>query len=403
MLKELIMDSVTKKTLPLQLSFLIFSMLLNCMGIIILKYSENNISYTGLGVLEAFKDLPIAIVSLFSVNYINRFGTKKSLIFSLALVTICCFALPFLDAFWFFKIWFVIIGIGFAIAKISVFSILRNNIHGEALLAKVLSRVEAAFMIGIFCINIGFSWLLSSSYHEYWKFGFWFIAIISVITIILLYKEQYEDHREESNHKVFQNVTGIFSKSTIPLFIILFSIVFMEQSFNSWLPTFYKTHLNTNSFFALQSSAFMALFSYSGRMLTSKLITHISWFRYILFCLLSVIFLLGLSQFLQSDIPKYSSILMVLFPVLGFFISPLYPLYNSKILMNFNKEKANILVSFIVIFSSLGSSIGSITTSVIFQNNWGGYFSLYTMLPATLILIITLIFFKNIVSYKDIN
>lgn len=396
------MDLLIKKILPLQLSFLIFSMLLNCMGIIILKYSENNISYTGLGILEAFKDVPIALVSLFSVNYINKFGTKKSLISSLVLVSVCCFALPFLDAFWFFKIWFVIIGIGFAIAKISVFSIIRSNVQEENLLAKVLSRVEAAFMIGIFCVNIGFGWLLSSPYEEYWRFGFWGIAITSVITIILLFREHYEKQQVEKRENInFKNLKKLFTKRTILLFTILFLIVFTEQSFNSWLPTFYKTHLKTNSFFALQSSAFMALFSFAGRMLTSKLITRFSWFQYIFFCLSGIIILLGLSQFLQIDIQKHFYILMILFPVLGLFISPLYPLYNSKILINYDKNKANMLVSFIVIFSSLGSSIGSITTSVVFQNNLGEYFSIYAMLPAIVITIITIIFFKDIASYRD--
>ncbi|MGO4709892.1 MFS transporter, partial [Chryseobacterium sp. 2TAF14] len=76
-------------SLPLKLTFLVFSMVLNCMGIVIIQLSEQKITYDKLGFLESFKDLPIAIFSLFAVNFISRFGTKKSLIFALMLVGIC--------------------------------------------------------------------------------------------------------------------------------------------------------------------------------------------------------------------------------------------------------------------------------------------------------------------------
>ncbi|MCW4452296.1 hypothetical protein OK344_08750 [Kaistella sp. BT6-1-3] len=58
-------------------------------------------------------------------------------------------------------------GICFSVAKISVYGILRNNILQEISLAKVMSSVEASFMIGIFVVNIGFGWLPSSPYSEY--------------------------------------------------------------------------------------------------------------------------------------------------------------------------------------------------------------------------------------------
>jgi hypothetical protein len=50
------------------------------MGIVILQLSEAKITYDKLGFLESFKDLPIAFISLFAVNFISKTGTKKSLI-----------------------------------------------------------------------------------------------------------------------------------------------------------------------------------------------------------------------------------------------------------------------------------------------------------------------------------
>jgi len=382
--------------LPLQLSFLIFSMLLNCMGIVILKYSGSQITFQKLGILEFFKDIPIALVSLFCVDFISRLGSVKSLGFALWLVVIGCLLLPVLDDFWFFKIWFIIIGVSFAIAKISVFAIIKSNAGTEKQLSKIMSRVEASFMIGIFCVNMGFGWLLNSRFHEFWKFGFWLIALLSLFT---LWKLMKSDYQEVSSGKM-QRLSGlrkIMTPSNLLFFFILFLLVFTEQCFNSWLPTFYKKNLNVNSFYALQSSAFLALFSFLGRYLTSKFITRFQWLRYILFCLVTLMILMIVSQILVLNIKENLWILLFIFPILGLFIAPLYPLYNSRFLANIEKEKVNLMVSFIVIFSSMGSSVGSLGMSYVFALGADLYFMLFAMLPLLLILALTIIFSRKLI------
>ncbi len=265
---------------PLKLSFLIFSMLLNCIGAIILHYSGSEISYSGLGTLEFFKDIPIAIMSVLTVNLINRTGTKNALMYALGLVFLSCTVIPFVDEFWFLRIWFVVIGVSFAMAKISVFAIIRNNAEDEKDLSKVMNVVEASFMIGLFLVNIGFGWILESQYSDYWKFGFWLISILSLVNIIMLRNRDYKEVPYGEN-KILLNVKEIITTKNCIFFLILFLIVFIEQGFNSWLPTFNKQHLGVNSFYALQSTAFLALFSFIGRIITSRLIEKFNWWKYI--------------------------------------------------------------------------------------------------------------------------
>lgn len=90
---------LSRISLPLKLTFLIFSMVLNCMGIVILQLSEAKITYEKLGFLESFKDLPIAFISLFAVNFISKTGTKSALISALVIVGICSCLLPFCRRF----------------------------------------------------------------------------------------------------------------------------------------------------------------------------------------------------------------------------------------------------------------------------------------------------------------
>lgn len=376
---------------PLILNFLIFSMLLNSMGVIILQLS-NQVSYKGLGVLESFKDIPIVIVSLLCVNLINKTVNKNALIISLLFVIISCVALPLVDAFWFFKIWLSIVGVSFALAKISVFSIIKNNFKDRQL-ASAISSVDAAFMIGIFFVNIGFGSLLTSSYANYWKFGFWIIALLSIINVLMLKSLKIEEDKiiepaMPGEWKFF------FKPKIIIFFIVAFFVVFVEQSFNSWLPSFFKNNLKVNSYFALQSSAFLALFSFFGRLITSRLILRFHWYRFVIICLCMVLFILAISQiviiYFYND---FKFLLVFIIPVIGLFLSPLFPLYNSEILNQVSKQKTHLFVSWVVIFSSLGSSVGSLYMAMIFHEKLSYFYPFFISLP--LLIIFGLTFFLN--------
>ncbi|KFF01266.1 MFS transporter [Chryseobacterium formosense] len=380
-------------SLPLKLTFLIFSMVLNCMGIIIIQLSQENITYDKLGFLESFKDIPIAFISLFAVNFISRFGTKKSLVFSLLFVAICSLILPFVKVFWFYKLWFAIIGTCFALGKICVYGIIRNNMIEEKSLAKTMNSVEASFMIGIFVVNTGFGWLISSKYGEFWKFGFIFISLISFFTVYLFSKLKISEP-ENKNTRLLPDLSGFGKTSVVVFFAVIFFIVFTEQSFNSWLPAFYKDHLKVNSFFALQASSFLALFSYAGRTITSKIIQRFSLGKYFITCLLLTISLLIIISIIQFYFSDDAKVLLYLFPVIGLFLSPLYPVINAKMIAKIDREKINTFTSLIVIFSSLGSSLSSITISILFERQLLSYYSVYILSAVVVIFILAFAYFR---------
>ncbi len=385
----------TNISLPLRLTFFIFSMVLNCMGIVILQLSQENIGYDKLGFLEAFKDLPIAFISLFAVNFISKVGAKKSLILALSIVGICSFILPFVEVFWFYKLWFAIIGTCFAIGKICVYGIIRNNITIEKSLAKTMNNVEASFMIGIFVVNVGFGWLIASEYSEYWKFGFMFISIVSLITIYLLSKITIIEADKNLENNIFSSLISFRKTSVILFFFVIFFIVLTEQSFNSWLPTYYRNHLKVNSFFAIQASSMLAMFSYIGRIITANVIQRFSLVKYFTFCLVCIMFLLSIIFGIQYFGSDQSEISLYLFPIIGLFLSPLYPLINSKMISQIESQKINTFTSLIVIFSSLGSSVSSITMSLLFENQILTFYSLYILGAVLIIFCLSTFYFKQ--------
>lgn len=365
------------------------------MGIVILKLSEENISYHKLGLLESFKDLPIAFISIFAVGFISKIGTRISIICALSIVAVCSLILPFVQVFWFYKLWFAIIGACFALGKICVYNIIKSNIFDEKTLAKTMSSVEASFMIGTFVVNAVFGWLISSKYSESWKFGFFGISLISFFTVYLFFKTEI-NATTNKKVKLIPDFSGFGKPTYIAFFGLIFLILFTEQTFNSWLPAFYKNHLGVNSFFALQATSFLAVFSYFGRIFTSQIITRFNLSKYFYICVSMVLLILSVIIAIQLLNNGKSAILMYIFPVIGFFLAPLYPLANSKMIATANKEKVTVLSSVIVIFSSLGSSASSALISNLFQNQMLNYYAVFIFIASTLVFIFGFSFFKSI-------
>ena len=107
------------------LNYFVFAILLNSVGTVILQVQNNfDISKGSASILEAFKDLSIAITSFLIASYVVRIGYKKTMLFGLALVSIMCLFMPSLPSFLMTKLLFASVGISFALIKVSVFATL---------------------------------------------------------------------------------------------------------------------------------------------------------------------------------------------------------------------------------------------------------------------------------------
>ena len=87
-----------KIKISLFLNYFVFAILLNSVGTVILQVQSNyGVTESAASILEAFKDLSIAIVSFFIDSYINRIGYKKSMLIALTLVVAFILAIPLYD------------------------------------------------------------------------------------------------------------------------------------------------------------------------------------------------------------------------------------------------------------------------------------------------------------------
>ena len=82
------------------LNYFVFAILLNSVGIVILKAQRNyGVDELEASILEAFKDLPIAIVSFLVASFLPRIGYKRAMLIGLGLVYMACIVMYFGNSF----------------------------------------------------------------------------------------------------------------------------------------------------------------------------------------------------------------------------------------------------------------------------------------------------------------
>jgi cyanate permease len=81
--------------LSLFLNYFVFAILLNSVGTVILQVQGNyGVSESSASILEAFKDLSIAVVSFLVASYITRIGYKRAMLIALSFIGLVCLLMP---------------------------------------------------------------------------------------------------------------------------------------------------------------------------------------------------------------------------------------------------------------------------------------------------------------------
>jgi len=183
--------------------------------------------------------------------------------------------------------------------------------------------------------------------------------------------------------------------ATVPLIMSFMSSIFLytliEQSIMCWLPTFNNKQLQLSSDVSVMMTGLLALSIAAGRFVTGFVIRKISWFKALIICLIAIVLLVAATLPFtgQTDDGSIIPAVAYVFPMIGFFMAPIYPVINSVMLSSLPKEKHALMAGLIVIFSSIGGITGSVVTGYIFQS-YGGksafYFSLLPVIVLSLMI-----------------
>ncbi|MFQ3172973.1 MAG: fucose permease [Flavobacterium sp.] len=385
--------------LAMYLNYFVFAILLNSVGIVILK-AQNNYGVDELqaSILEAFKDLPIAIVSFLIASFLPRIGYKRAMLIGLGLVSVACISMYFGNSFDTAKLLFATVGVSFALIKVSVYSLIGTVTENQKEHNSLMSSIEGVFMIGIALAYFLFPAFNSETDPDAWLNVYWLLAGISLLSFGFLFFTKFEDQAEIPGVDLaddFKQMFKLFAKLLTIVFVIsAFLFVMIEQGIMTWLPTFNDKVLHLPENISIMMASILAISLAVGRLVAGVITKTINWIWVLSFCIvmamLLVIFVLPRTVGLDvKEINSLSDIPLIgfAFPLVGLFIAPIYPLLNSVVLSALPQKLHSSMTGLIVVFSALGGTIGSRVIGYLFKNEGPENAFYYTLIPMFLLLI----------------
>ncbi len=383
----------------LYINYFVFAILLNSVGIVILKAQENyGVDEVQASILELFKDLPIAIVSFFIASFLPRLGYKKAMLIALGIVTFAALGMYAGNSFTSAKMLFLCVGAAFALIKVSVYATIGLVTSNESEHNSLMSNIEGFFMFGITFAYFLFPAFNTEGTANDWLNVYLFIALLCVLSFAFLWTAKFDDTQEIAGANLaedFGAMLKLMSKLLVLVFVFsAFLFVMVEQGIMTWLPTFNKRVFDIPENVAIMMTAVLFIAMGVGRLLAGLLVKRINWFPLLVVCLLlamaTVLFILPSA--INSKIAGVESIfemplLGFAFPIVGLFLAPIYPLINSTVLSALPTKLHSQMSGLIIIFSAIGGTLGSRLIGYLFKNVGAESAFTYTLIPMGVLLL----------------
>ena len=397
--------SKTKITLAIAASYFIFAILLNSVGTVILQAINTlGVSKTEASVLEGFKDLSIAIMSFAVASFIPRLGYKLAMLGALAVVALACLSTAMISEFYMFKLLFAVIGCGFAVVKVSVYSIIGQVTDDANSHSSLLNTIEGIFMVGVLSGYWIFTAFINPGEPSAWLNVYYALAALTLVVILSVIaapiKPALQSNKSSSSLSDFIAMLKLTYQPLVLIFIIsAFLYVLIEQGVGTWLPTFNNQVLQLPVAISIQLASIFAAALALGRLVAGQVLKHINWFFVLCGCLVAMALLIIITLPLTENLPNIAitrlfdaPLAAFVLPLIGFFMAPIYPVLNSVMLSALEKHQHAAMTGLIVVFSALGGTTGSMITGYVFEHFSGQYAFYFSLIPISLILISVIIF-----------
>jgi fucose permease len=360
-------------------------------------------------ILEAFKDLPIAITSFLIASFIARIGYKRSMLIALGFIGFVCLVMPHVPTFWMSKMLFAATGVGFALVKVSVYATLGLLTRDSKEHVSLMNFLESFFMIGVLSGYFIFGAFVDDQNpgSTNWLNVYYLLAIMSFSAFALLSFAKLDESRitpstTKSRAEDFIDMMRLCIKPLVLIFVVCaFLYVLIEQSIMTWLPTFNSKILNLPASLSIQMTSILAVSYALGRFLAGIVLQRLSWFKVlfvglVLAGILVVVVLPAAGAAGDREITSWLNAPMAafVFPLIGLCIAPVYPAINSVVLSALPARQHAPMAGLIVVFSALGGTTGSIVTGHLFEA-FGGITAFYFSLVPISALLFALYLFKR--------
>ncbi len=398
-------------TLSLFLIYFLFAILLNSVGTVILQVIHHyDVSKPGASILEAFKDLSIAAVSFVAAAFLPRVGYRNSMLIALAVMGAACVAMPLLPSFLTTKLFFMCAGMSFALVKVSVYSSIGLLTRDQKEHAQLMNLLEGFFMVGVLSGYWLFSAFIDSEHDKSagWLGVYWVLAGLCLVIFLLLSGAELDESQAKPEQlqesQGFFLMLGLLAKPIVYVFLLsAFLSVLIEQGVTSWLPTFNNEILRLPMAMSVQVTSILAASTAIGRLSFGLLVRKISWYALLNICVIAMAVLVLLTLPLARGLAPGqvtgwagAPLAAFVFPLIGLFMAPIYPVINSLILSALPKHQHSAMTGLIVIFSALGGTTGSLITGFAFARLSGEVAFYLTLVPMSVILLALFLFRREL-------
>jgi fucose permease len=385
--------------LSLFLIYFVFAALLNSVGILIERSIEvYGVSKPDAAILEPFKDLSIALMAFIVGSFLPRLGFKRAMLISLAVVFFACIGMYFGNSFWSVKLLFLATGLSFAVVKVAVFALIGYITDSKKDHSSLMSLTETVFMLGIIFMYVIFPLFFDENDQNAWLRGYILMAALIAIAfmIILFSKFNIETSPSSGLSKDLGAMFKLFYKPLIWVFVgFAFLYVMTEQGIMTWLPTFNKDTLKLDAKLSSQMAVLLMVSIALGRFITGIIAKKVKWIYISAVCVVLAVglVLLVLPMAANVEATEINSladlpVVSYLFPLIGLFLAPLYPLVNSTVLSSVDKSQHSSLAGILTFFSAIGGTLGSLLIGNLFDSLGGEKVFYLSLIPFGLMFII---------------
>jgi FHS family glucose/mannose:H+ symporter-like MFS transporter len=402
--------SRTRIIIALALIYMLFAVLLNSVGTVILQSIVTfGVDKPRASLLEACKDLTIAGFSFVVASFLPALGYKRAMMLSLVIVVGACMLMPIYPAFHTTELLFVCVGASFAMTKVAVYSSIGLLTADKTAHSRLTNLIEGLFMVGVL---LG-GWLFSAFIDPIapaspgWLNVYWLLAAVAGALMALLWTSRLDESAAHptGRNSAGQSVAGLFRLLARPLvycfLISAFLYVLIEQSFGTWLPTFNREVLKLPNTMSVQLASILAGATAIGRIGAGVVLRRVPWFVLLNVCVLSMGLLVVITLPLASSVVARpgvgwfnAPIAAYVIPLIGLLMAPIYPVINSVALSSLPKPLHAAMTGLIVVFSALGGTVGSRITAIVFSR-FDGIRAFYFSLVPMLLLLLALFLFRR--------
>jgi fucose permease len=380
-------------------SYALLGLLMNSVGTVILQsIAHYGVSKPHAATLEACKDLSVVVASFLFATALPRFGFRRAQIAVMIAIALGALAISAANSFIAMQLFFVLVGLCFGVAKVATYATIGLLRAGRERHASLLTLIEGIFMIGILVGIWLFGWFIGHDVSgRGWLDVYLVISALAVASAVLWWLTDLDESAARAADGIpapgrRAMLTLLVLPSTIAFLAAIFLYVLVEQSVGTWLPTFNNQVLHLPSAMSVQVSSIFVAALAVGRLGASGLVARFGWLRLLLGCLGAVALLVVLTLPSTRGLPVRASIgwfnapaAAYIFPLIGVFMAPIYPIVSSVVLSALPRERHAAMVGLMVIFSALGGTIGSLITGIVFDRFSGQTAFYLVLVPLALI------------------